>query len=420
MSAPVTPVAPVASVAPVAARTAPVREATRPAARQVPVLWLALLASPIAAGANAPVLILPDMGHSLGVSTATVTWLVTAFAWAMSVGTPLMAGLLRLRGIRATLKVSSLTVAAGTALVALGPWLPLVLVGRAGQALGGAGLVAVAMNLAGSARRMGVITSGFGVLGAGGPLLGQLVSTSASWRLSLTVSAVTLLAVPVVWRYATQVPPAAGRFDSRGAALLVALATAVVLLPSAPLAAAGAAVAAGALLALHIRRRPGGFVPAALLRSRPFLGAAAVALALSTSYFALLFAVPQLMADRTGWSVGAVGTGQLVAMLTGSALSWLLAAASARLGRRTVYGVLLTLGTLAAVTTALAASAPLLLLATTAAIFAATGSNAVLAVYAGQATPDPTQRPAAIGLFVLSYQMGSALGPAIAALLVLA
>ncbi|MYT19874.1 hypothetical protein GTW69_06150, partial [Streptomyces sp. SID7760] len=55
----------------------------RPAARgPVPAFWLALLATPIAAGANAPVLILPDMARSLGVSTSTASWLVSAFAWA--------------------------------------------------------------------------------------------------------------------------------------------------------------------------------------------------------------------------------------------------------------------------------------------------------------------------------------------------
>ncbi|MDG4863999.1 MFS transporter [Streptomyces sp. T-3] len=392
-------------------------DATAPP-RQVPVLWLALLATPIAAGANAPVLILPDMGRSLGVSTATVTWLVTAFAWAMSVGTPLLSGLLRQRGVAATLKVSSGFVVAGTVLVAVAPWLPLTLLGRAGQAVGGAGLVAVALNLAGSAKRMGVITSGFGILGASGPLLGQLLSSSASWRVSLAVSALSLLAVPVVARYAKSAPPTPSTFDVRGAGLLVALATALVLIPKAPWPALGAALVAAAFLGMHLKKRPEGFVPAALLRSRAFLTASAVALTLSTSYFALLFAVPQLIKERTDWSVGAVGTGQLVAMLAGSVLSWLLAAASARMARGAVYGILLTLGLAAAVVAVFASWAPLLLLATTAAIFSATGSNAVLAVYAGQASPAP-QRPSAIGLFVLAYQLGGALGPAIAALLVL-
>ncbi|MFP3988164.1 MFS transporter [Streptomyces sp. E11-3] len=394
-----------------------VADATTPP-RQVPVLWLALLATPLAAGANAPVLILPDMARSLGVSTAAVTWLVTAFAWAMAVGTPLLAGLLRQRGVRSTLRVSSALVVAGTALVASAPWLPLALAGRAGQALGGAGLVAVAMNLAGSTRRMGVITSGFGVLGAAGPLLGSLIGGAVSWHAALTVSAVSLVAVPVVARYAQAAPPLAPTFDTRGAGLLVALASALILIPHTPLAALGAALVAAALLGRHLRLRPEGFVPAAVLRSPLFVVSALTGLTLATSYFTLLFAVPRLITDRTGWATSAIGTGQLIALLTGSALSLLFAAGAGRLGRRTVFATLLTVGALAPAVAAFASSAPVLLLTATAAVFAATGSNAVLAVYAGGTAP-AAQRPAAIGMFVLCFQLGGAFGPAIAAALVL-
>jgi hypothetical protein len=245
-----------------------------------------------------------------------------------------------------------------------------------------------------------------------------VINASVSWRLSLAVSAVTLLAVPVVWRHVTRTPPSTERFDTRGVALLIAFATGVVLMPAAPLVALGAVPVTGALFAWHLRRRPTGFVPATLLRSRAFLGAAATALTLSTSYFALLFAAPHLIAHRTTWSAGAIGVGQLAALLLGSTLSWLLAATSGRLSRTTAYVTLLGVGGLAAITAVLATLAPLLLLATAAANFAATGSNAILGASAGQAVPE-RQRPAAIGLFILSYQLGGALGPAIAALLVL-
>ncbi|KIF03579.1 hypothetical protein PL81_23490, partial [Streptomyces sp. RSD-27] len=96
----------------------------------VPVLWLALLATPIAAGANAPVLILPDMARSLGVADGTAAWLLTAFGWAMAVGTPLIAALLRRRGLAAVLRLATALVLAGTLVVAASPWLPLTLAGR--------------------------------------------------------------------------------------------------------------------------------------------------------------------------------------------------------------------------------------------------------------------------------------------------
>ncbi|MFE5722402.1 MFS transporter [Streptomyces erythrochromogenes] len=409
--------------------------ASVPVPGPVPVLWLALLATPVAAAANAPVLILPDMAASLGVGTSTAAWLVAAFAWAMAVSVPLLAGLLRRRGLTPVLRLSGALLLGGTLLVAASPWLPATLLGRAAQAAGGAGLVAAAMSLAGSARRMGVISAGFGMLGASGPLLGAQLSHTVSWRLALSVSLVSLLAVPAVSRYATAQAaatataaaaaatstapaPQVGRFDARGAGLLTVLATALVLLPHAPAVAAGSAAVAAALLALHVRRRPDGFVPAALVRSRLFLGSALLALALSTSYFALLFAVPRLLADRAGWDVTAAGTGQLVALLTGSALSWLLAAASARMGRTAVRTVLVAIGTLAAVLAVFASWGPLLLVATLGGVFGATGANAVLSMQAASSVPDP-RRPTAIGLFALCYQLGGAFGPAIATALVL-
>lgn len=408
------------------------------APRRPSALWLALLAAPIATGANAPVLILPDMARSLDVSTTGATWTVTVFAWAMTVGTPVLAALVRRRGLRAALLTGAVLALAGAALVASAQSLPLALLGRAAQGAGGAGLVAVAMNLAGSTRRMGAITAGFGVLGAVGPLVGSALADAVDWRASLALSALALLAMPAVWRHtATAAPdqaarspraaqgghapqgPRAAPFDAVGAGLVVAVVSALVLLPTAPLVGALAAAVAAVPLALHVRRRPDGFVPAAVLRSRAFLGSALLACAFSTSYFVLLFALPELARQRTGWSTEAVGAGQLAALLTGSALSWLLAATAARLGHRRVLTLLVALGAAAPLTAALAPWGPALLLAAAAAVFVATGSNAVLSVHAArQASTD--QRPAAIGLFVLFYQLGGALGPALAALLVLA
>ncbi|MFD3872500.1 MFS transporter [Streptomyces sp. NPDC058623] len=401
--------------------TTPTR--TTPAGRPVPALLLALLAAPLAAGANAPVLIVPDIARSLDVPVGAAAQLLTAFGWAVAVAGPLLAGLLRHRGTAVLLRLSAALVLVGALTVAVSPWLPLTLLGRCVQAAGGAGFVAAAVALAGTARRMGVVSAGFGVLGAAGPLLGRALTETASWRLALALPVISLLAVPAVARRAAASraasAPAPGRFDTRGAVLLTALVTALVLLATAPLAALGAALAAAALLVLHVRRRPDGFVPVALLRRPAFLWSALLALAVSTSYFTVLLTVPRLLADRAGWDPAAVGTGQLVALLAGSALSWPLAAASARLGRGVLRTVLAALGAASALTAVLADSGPLLLAATAAGVFTATAANAVLSTHAVAAAPDAGRRPAAIGLFTLAYQLGGAFGPAVAGLLVL-
>ncbi|MFB6634091.1 MFS transporter [Streptomyces sp. NPDC056362] len=390
-----------------------------PAPRQVPAVWLALLATPVAASANSPVLILPDMAGSLGIRTSTATWLVTVFAWAMAVGTPLMAGLLRRRGLGVTLRLGAALLVAGTAVIAVTPWLPLAMAGRAAQAAGSAGLITAAMSLAGSVRRMGVITAGFGTLGAVGPLLGSALADAVSWRASLAVGAVALLALPAVARRADlSAPRESTPFDGRGAALLVLTATALVLIPRHPLPAVAASLVTAALLALHVRSHPTGFVPLALLRTRTFVLSALLACTFATSYFTLLFTVPQLLRDRTDWSTSTIGTGQLVALLVGSALSMALAAASARLGRPRVLALLLTVGALAPLTAALTPWAPPLLLVAALAVFTTSAGQATLAVYATQAAPTD-QRPTAIGLFNLCYQLGGAFGPAIAALITL-
>ncbi|NYI06751.1 MFS transporter [Allostreptomyces psammosilenae] len=395
----------------------------RPPGR-IPALWLALLAAPMATSANGPVLILADIAADLGVPVSAATWLTTAFGCALAVGTPLMAGLLRRRGPHLALYTGAALVLAGTLVVAFAPWLPLLAAGRAAQALGGAGLIATAMNLAGSVRRMGVITAGFGMCGAVGPLAGSLIADATSWHLTLTLSAVALLAVaPVARRLPDPAPAdpaarAADRFDALGALLLTALVTSLVFATRFPAAAGTGAVLAAGLLALRLRARPDGFVPVALLRTPAFLLASAVAFALATSYFALLYAVPDLLRRDTGWTDGRIGVGQMAALLVGSALSWVLASVADRMGRRAVLAVLLGLGALAPVTAALTPWAPLLLAVATLAILAASAGQAVLGVLATGAAPAPL-RPIAIGLFNLCYQLGMAVGPAVLALLAL-
>ncbi|QBE49993.1 MFS transporter [Leucobacter triazinivorans] len=384
----------------------------------VPVWWLVLMAAPVAAANNATVLILDDVGAAFGTSAASASWAATAFALVLAVATPLQAALMRHRGQLAVLWTSAALVTLGSLVVLLAPWLPLIVAGRAIQAAGGAGLNVLAIGLAGSARRVGAISTGMGLLGAVGPLLGTQLSTAVSWRLVLVLLALALIAVPFVHRYVARGAVSNARFDAWGALLVVVLSGAVVLFTANPLTAALAAMIAILLLMFHIRRRPDGYVPVETIRSRVFLNSAGLTLTLSASYFTLLFVIPQLLITRADWTKDTAATGQLVAMVVASLATLGFTAVAAKFSRTQVRIVLVTAGALALLAAFFASSPVLLLIGIFLALFAAISANATQVAVATSAVPE-TQKPVAIGLFTLLYLLGGAIGPALASILVL-
>ncbi|MDI3405692.1 MFS transporter [Streptomyces cavernicola] len=381
--------------------------------------WLALIAAPATFGVAAPAVVLPRMADGYGLTPDVASWLVTVAALSIAVGTPLAGGLISRRGLRTALLAATVLLVAGTLLVAAVPWLPAALLGRSAQALGSTGLIAVAMNLAGTARRLGLITSTIAACAAAGPLVGSLVTAWTSWLVVLLLPVLAALFVPPVLRHAPTAPSDDSPFDGRGAVLLTALATALVVIPYFPLPAAVGAAAAALLLALHIKARPDGFVPVALLRSPVFIGVSLLALLLATSFFRLLFVVPGQLSAEAGWSEDAIGVGTLVSQVAGSVLAFAIAALAMRMGRIPVAAILAAAGVLAAVLTVVSvsasASAFVVLAALALALFAAAGGQGALMAFATD-TVARAERPVAIGLFNLSYQLGGALGPALVAM----
>ncbi|WP_149549100.1 MFS transporter [Streptomyces marokkonensis] len=382
-------------------------------------LWLALMAGPLSFGIAGPALILDDAARDLDVSTGAVTWTVTAFGWGIAVGTPLLAGLLDRRGVRAALTVCGLLVLVGAGLVAGVPVLPVLVLGTALQGLGTAGLTATAMNLAGSPRVMGLVTASLAVVGSTAPLAGSLVNDVLSWRAALALPVLSVLAVPfVAARCAKGAPTAREPFDPWGAVLLTALVTALVFVPHRPLEAGVCSVAAAALLTARVRARAHGFVPAVLVRTPRFLVSAGLAFCLAVVNFGMMYAIPERLEDHTSWSSSEIGVAMVWPLLLGGALSWFVVAASARTGRRPVITALVTLAVLGPVLAALTTASLALLAAQALASIAAASGQGVFAVHATSAVPD-AQRPPAIGLFNLSYLLGAAFGPAIVSLLAL-
>ncbi|WP_051793281.1 MFS transporter [Kibdelosporangium aridum] len=374
--------------------------------KRVSVLGLALLATPTALSANSTTTVIPDVAHALGISAADATWTATAFGWAAVLGAPLTATLLR-SGVRATVLVSAGLVLLGTLLVTVAPTLPVLLAGRAAQAAGGGALVTLAIGLAGTTRRTGAITAGVGLVGAFGPLAGATLA-EISWRLPLSLSLIALLAVPVVLRGAVNSEGGAAPVDIVGIVLVMALVSTLVLVVRFPVPALLTAVVAVALLVLHIRRSPDGFIPHSVLRSRVFLTSAALACALSTSYFALLYTVPRLLEQH--WSADRIGVTILITLAAGSIAALLFTRYTSWGGSSTIIAA----GVLATVLPLVAPWPTAYATATAFGMFAATAGLAWYATRAGRAAP-ADHRSTALSLCTLCYQLGGAFGPAIAA-----
>ena len=379
--------------------------------------WLALLAGPLSFGITGPALVLTDIARDLDVSIAGATSVVTAFGWGIAVGTPLAGVLLARRGLRLALALSALLVAAGSGVVGTLPVLAPLLLGTALQALGAAGLTVAALSIAGSAAAMGTVTASLAVFGSVAPLVGTQVAGTLGWPVALVLPALSLLAVPAALRGAAPPPavvPGTGGLDLVGAALLVGWVTALVLLPMRPFAAVAGVLVLTVLLAVHLRRRPLGFVPVELVRRPRFLVSAGLAFGLAVVNFGIIYTAPAMVTILTGWTSTQLGLALLGPYLSGGAASWFLVSGSARL-RFAVLVAVLAAGGAAAVAVVVFANGMVALLFAgmlLGALAAATGQGA-LGLRAGEAAPGV--RPTAMGLFNLWYLLGVAFGPAIAA-----
>lgn len=380
----------------------------------LPILLLVVLATPTALSANSATTVTPYLADDLGVTVSAATWVGTAFGWGVLIGTPLTTSLLQTRGLRTAIAINTALVLLGAALVAIAPTLLILLAGRAIGAAGSGGLVTIAISLAGTTRRTGAITAGVGLVGACGPLLGSALA-ALSWRLPLILAAVATLAVPALLRRLPHTPPAeAPSRDYLGIALVLGLVTTLVLIPRAPLIAIGATAALAGALAIDIAHHADGFVPQAVLRSPRWASGAVAACTLSTVYFVLLYTIPHLL--RTEWSPNRIGLTTLLTLATGAALALLFTRFAQRLPAAAVGTGLPVVAVVAAALPIFTEIPAVYVCSTTLAVFASSAGMAWYATRITEAIPPAHQRTA-VGLYTLAYQLGGAIGPAIATVL---
>jgi MFS family permease len=295
---------------------------------------LGLLVAPSALGVSTTAVALPTISAHLGLSHPEAAWVLAGYVLAQAAAVALFGRLADVRGTRVILIAGGVLIAAGTLLAVVSQSFAPLLAGRMLQGAGvGASPVAafsIAATLFGGADRgkaVGVISAVLAILSGSGSLIGGLLTDGLSWRAVIVVPALTLPATAGALHLATRAGTGVGRLDAVGAALVVVLASSLVLLLETPsidfaawvLVALGAvAVATAALLAGRVRRVPNGFIPAAVVRSRRYVLGALAALTLFGAYLAMLFAAPLLLLQGHDWTPTQIGLVLLPAALMGA------------------------------------------------------------------------------------------------------
>lgn len=251
-----------------------------------------------------------------------ITWVITAYLLASTIGAPVFGKLGDLFGRRAALQAGILVFLAGAVVAGLAPSLPVLVAGRALQGFGGGGLIVVAMAAVADllpprerGRAQGLLGAVFGVSTVIGPLLGGFLVEHLSWSWIFLVNLpVGLAALVVLMRL---LPPGAPRgrprIDLAGAGLLALLLSGAVVagnlggtvLPWLSPAMAGlAGLLLAALLAFAAveRRAAEPILPPALFRINAFLVSNTTGFLVGVAMFGTITFVPLFLQAVKGAS----------------------------------------------------------------------------------------------------------------------
>lgn len=278
------------------------------------------------------VVVMPAIGTDLGIRVDSLAWIIDAYSIAFT-ATLLVAGALADRfGRRRTLMVGNIWFLVASLACGLAWNSPLFLAARAVQGGGAAflvtgtfALIATAFPAPGTrARAFGIVGAVSGVAMALGPSLGGIIGAGLGWRwiflANLPFCVLVALAVPRLVaeaRDGTEKP-----LDWPGV-LILTLALGLVIdaileaRHSTTRMVVGLAAGAGlaALFAARQRRQPQPMLDPAIFASRPMAGVAALLLAVSAGYWAVLVYLPLFLGAAFGWTADAVGLALLAATL---------------------------------------------------------------------------------------------------------
>lgn len=378
-------------------------------------------------GSAAVAVTLPAIAADLDLTTGGASWIISLYALMLAVATAVYGRVADLAGIRLPLIVGVGLMAGSAVLGALSPSYEVLLAARLLQGSGAAAVPVLGMAIVSARYDGGVRTAALGrvagtaaAVTALGPLAGGLVEEALSWRAVVALPALGLLVVPALWR-AVPNDGTGARLDVLGAVLVAGTAAGLVLLVQSPASGVVVAVVGAVLLGLgvpaavaRVRRRPEGFLPLVVVREPVVVRSALAASAVPAAWFALLIAVPAVLAAR-GWSPLGIGlalvpsavTGALAPRLAGPLLVRLAPARSLALSGGTAAVALLV-----AAGGAAAGSAVLLVSAVVLVTFAfGLGQPALMAAVGGAVPPEV--RGVALGIATLVFLVGGGVGSAV-------
>ena len=414
--APVTTTVPVGTAAP-----APATDASRISG------FVGLLFGLAGMGSAATAVTLPAIAADLGLSTGATSWIISLYVLLLAVATAVYGRLADLAGIRLPLMVGVGLMAGGAVAGAFAPTFDLLLAARVMQGAGAAavpvlGMAIVTARYDGAVRAvaLGRVAGTAAAVTALGPLLGGSIAQVAGWRPVIALPALGLLVVPALWR-ALPTNGSGARLDVLGAILAAGTASGLVLLVQSP--ASGVVVAVvGALLlsvgvpaaAARVRMRPHGFLPHEVVTEPIVVRSALASSAVPAAWFALLIAIPAVLAVR-GWTPLQVGLALVPSAVTGFLAPKVAGPLLVRIGPARSLALSGGTASLALLVAALGAALglpPLLVMAVVLVTGAfGLGQPALMAAVGGAVAADV--RGVALGIATLVFLVGGGVGSAV-------
>jgi MFS family permease len=391
-------------------------------------LLLGILVGLTVIGSSAVAVALPQLRADLGLDTAGTGWVLAAFSLTFSVCTAIFGRLADLRGLRLPMRIGIVLFTAGSILAAAAWSFPSLVAGRLLQGAGAGavpvlslGIVAARFTGPARARAIGGLVAVVSLVSASGPLIGGGLAELVSWRGVLALPAMALLLGEPVARLAPAEPTARGRLDLRGALLVSVTVASLIILLQAPATRPGPLLLAGMLtvglagmvgLVWHIRERPTGLLPLAVVTDRSVMLGALTGWTLIAAYIGMMLALPLLLSGERGWSPLQIGLALLPAALAGAVVSRLTNVVVSRFGVRRVAVALASASCLGVLVAMALPTSPVALVAGMTFVVSAFAGGQAALLEGVTAAVDEQVRGAALGVFNVVFFTGGAFGAA--------